>query len=53
MASPLVIGFSRCGAAVWAIIVTLNRAGAVAMVDGPPVALALVDELARGGELDG
>src|SRR4029453_10761871 len=30
----------------------LNRAAAVAMVDGPAPALALVEELAAGGELD-
>jgi RNA polymerase sigma-70 factor, ECF subfamily len=33
-------------------VVALNRAAAVAMVDGPAPALALVDELAVGGELD-
>jgi RNA polymerase sigma-70 factor (ECF subfamily) len=33
-------------------IVSLNRAVAVAMVDGPEVALALIDELAKTGELD-
>jgi RNA polymerase sigma-70 factor, ECF subfamily len=33
-------------------VVALNRAAAVAMVDGPAPALALVDELAGGGELD-
>ena len=33
-------------------IVTLNRAAAVAMVDGPGAALALVDALAAGGDLD-
>ncbi|MGH7393452.1 MAG: RNA polymerase sigma factor, partial [Candidatus Rokuibacteriota bacterium] len=33
-------------------IVALNRAAAVAMVDGPRPALALVDALAGGGELD-
>jgi RNA polymerase sigma-70 factor, ECF subfamily len=33
-------------------IVALNRAAAVAMVDGPAPALVLVDELAAGGELD-
>lgn len=33
-------------------IVSLNRAAAVAMVDGPRVALALVDALAAGGELE-
>jgi RNA polymerase sigma-70 factor (ECF subfamily) len=33
-------------------IVSLNRAVAVAMVEGPKAALALVDDLARGGELD-
>ena len=33
-------------------VVTLNRAVAVAMVDGPAAALALVEELARGGALD-
>jgi RNA polymerase sigma-70 factor (ECF subfamily) len=33
-------------------VVALNRAAAVAMVDGPAPALALVDELAAGGELD-
>jgi RNA polymerase sigma-70 factor (ECF subfamily) len=34
-------------------IVELNRAVAVAMVHGPPRALALIDELAAAGELDG
>ncbi len=34
-------------------IVSLNRAVAVAMVDGPEPARALIDELAAGGELDG
>ncbi|HTV20135.1 MAG TPA: DUF6596 domain-containing protein, partial [Polyangiaceae bacterium] len=34
-------------------IVTLNRAVAVAMVDGPRAARDIVDELARSGELDG
>ena len=33
-------------------VVALNRAAAVAMVDGPAPALVLVDELAAGGELD-
>ena len=33
-------------------VVALNRAAAVAMVQGPKAALALVDELAAGGELD-
>ncbi|MEW6732028.1 MAG: RNA polymerase sigma factor [Acidobacteriota bacterium] len=33
-------------------IVTLNRAVAVAMVDGPQAALTLIDILAAGGELD-
>jgi RNA polymerase sigma-70 factor, ECF subfamily len=33
-------------------IVSLNRAAAVAMVDGPARALTLVDALAAGGELD-
>ena len=33
-------------------IVALNRAAAVAMVDGPRPALALVDELAAAGDLD-
>ena len=33
-------------------IVSLNRAAAVAMVQGPGAALALVDALAAGGELD-
>jgi RNA polymerase sigma-70 factor (ECF subfamily) len=33
-------------------IVSLNRAAAVAMVDGPRPALALIDALADGGELD-
>jgi RNA polymerase sigma-70 factor (ECF subfamily) len=33
-------------------IVSLNRAAAVAMVDGPGPALALVDALAAAGELD-
>jgi RNA polymerase sigma-70 factor, ECF subfamily len=34
-------------------IVSLNRAVAVAMVDGPQPALALVNELAAAGDLDG
>src|SRR5271170_3561645 len=34
-------------------IVSLNRAVAVAMVEGPQQALALIDELAATGELDG
>jgi RNA polymerase sigma-70 factor (ECF subfamily) len=34
-------------------IVSLNRAVAVAMVEGPRPALALIDELAATGELDG
>lgn len=34
-------------------IVSLNRAVAVAMVDGPQSALALIDQLAESGELDG
>jgi RNA polymerase sigma-70 factor (ECF subfamily) len=33
-------------------IVSLNRAAAVAMVDGPRPALALIDELAATGDLD-
>jgi len=33
-------------------IVSLNRAAAVAMVEGPRAALALIDELAAGRELD-
>jgi RNA polymerase sigma-70 factor (ECF subfamily) len=33
-------------------VVALNRAAAVAMVDGPGPALALIDALAAGGELD-
>ena len=33
-------------------IVSLNRAVAVAMVDGPPAALALIDALAAAGDLD-
>jgi RNA polymerase sigma-70 factor (ECF subfamily) len=33
-------------------VVSLNRAAAIAMVDGPPAALALVDELAASGDLD-
>ena len=33
-------------------VVSLNRAVAVAMADGPGAGLALVDELAAGGELD-
>jgi RNA polymerase sigma-70 factor, ECF subfamily len=32
--------------------VSLNRAVAVAMVDGPLVALELIDELAAAGDLD-
>jgi RNA polymerase sigma-70 factor (ECF subfamily) len=34
-------------------VVSLNRAVAVAMVDGAAAALALIDELAAGGELEG
>ena len=34
-------------------IVSLNRAVAVAMVEGPQAALALIDKLAATGELDG
>ena len=34
-------------------IVSLNRAVAVAMVDGPRPALAIVDALAASGNLDG
>jgi RNA polymerase sigma-70 factor (ECF subfamily) len=34
-------------------VVRLNRAVAVAMADGPAAGLALVEELAAGGELDG
>ena len=34
-------------------IVSLNRAVAIAMVDGPQPALALVDAVAAGGDLDG
>jgi RNA polymerase sigma-70 factor (ECF subfamily) len=34
-------------------IVSLNRAVAVAMVEGPQAALTLIDELAATGELDG
>jgi len=34
-------------------IVSLNRAVAVAMVEGPQPALAIVDSLAAGGDLDG
>jgi RNA polymerase sigma-70 factor (ECF subfamily) len=33
-------------------VVALNRAAAVAMVEGPRAALALVDELANAGDLD-
>ena len=33
-------------------VVSLNRAAAVAMVNGPGPALALIDELAAGGDLD-
>jgi RNA polymerase sigma-70 factor (ECF subfamily) len=34
-------------------IVALNRAVAVAMADGPPAALGLVEDLAAGGQLEG
>lgn len=34
-------------------VVSLNRAVAVAMVDGPAAALRLIDAIAAGGELDG
>jgi RNA polymerase sigma-70 factor, ECF subfamily len=34
-------------------VVELNRAVAVAMADGPAVGLALIERLARSGELDG
>src|SRR5262249_54724689 len=33
-------------------VVSLNRAAAAAMVDGPKPALALIDQLAASGELD-
>jgi RNA polymerase sigma-70 factor (ECF subfamily) len=33
-------------------VVSLNRAAAIAMVDGPRPALALIDQLAAGGDLD-
>src|SRR5205085_11876062 len=33
-------------------IVSLNRAAAVAMVDGPRAGLALIDALAKAGELE-
>lgn len=33
-------------------VITLNRAVAVAMVEGPAAALALVDQLLQGGQLD-
>src|SRR5439155_21724201 len=33
-------------------VVSLNRAAAVAMVEGPRAALALIDQLAAGNELD-
>ncbi len=33
-------------------VVSLNKAAAVAMTDGPASALALVDELTAAGELD-
>ena len=33
-------------------VITLNRAVAVAMVEGPAAALGLVEQLAQGGELD-
>jgi RNA polymerase sigma-70 factor (ECF subfamily) len=33
-------------------VVALNRAVAIAMIDGPQRALALIEELAAGGELD-
>jgi len=33
-------------------VVSLNRAAAIAMVDGPRAALALVDAIAAGGELE-
>ena len=34
-------------------VVALNRAVAVAMVDGPAAGLALMDDLAAAGDLDG
>jgi RNA polymerase sigma-70 factor (ECF subfamily) len=34
-------------------IVSPNRAVSVAMVEGPPAALGLIDELAAAGDLDG
>jgi RNA polymerase sigma-70 factor (ECF subfamily) len=34
-------------------VVSLNRAVAVAMVDGPAAALRLIEDIATGGELDG
>jgi RNA polymerase sigma-70 factor (ECF subfamily) len=34
-------------------VVSLNRAVAVAMAGGPPAGLAIIDQLAKSGELDG
>ena len=34
-------------------MVTLNRAAALAMAEGPQAGLALMDELAASGDLDG
>jgi RNA polymerase sigma-70 factor (ECF subfamily) len=45
--------YDRLGEIQASAIVALNRAVAVAMVDGPGAALAIVDALIAGGALDG
>jgi len=45
--------YDRLEAAQPSPVISLNRAVAVAMVDGITPALALIDSLAAGGELDG
>lgn len=51
---PAIVGFyERLEAIVPTPVVTLNRAVALAQVDGPAAALALVDALLAAGELSG
>lgn len=51
---PVILGYyDQLQRAQPSPIVALNRAVAVAMIHGPAPALALIDALAAGGELDG
>jgi predicted RNA polymerase sigma factor len=49
----IVVLYEALGRIAPSPVVDLNRAVAVAMVHGPLTALAMVDELAPGGQLDG